>query len=118
MQRAAWEALDQAGEGERLLVPARSAVLVVALSLLATATPADTDDPWESDSKKMTCSQTAWPLTVLGVVGLVVILALRGAVISHNEIYYRNPWWRLLWWASGLSCWSVSVSSDISSWFR
>jgi hypothetical protein len=78
-------------------------VLVVALSLLATATPADTDEPWESDSKKMTCSQTAWPLTVLGVVGLVVILVLRGAAISHNEIYYRNPWWRLLWWASGLS---------------
>ena len=51
-------------------------MLVVALSLLATATPADTDDPWKSDSKQMTCSQTAWPLTVLGVVGLVVILAL------------------------------------------
>jgi hypothetical protein len=36
------------------------------------------------------------------VIGLVVILVLRGAVISHNEIYYRNPWWRLSWWVFGL----------------
>ena len=69
--------------------------------------PADADDPWESDPKT-TCSQTAWPLTGLGVVGLVVTVVLRGAVISRDEIYYRNAWWRLLWWASGL-CLLVGV---------
>ena len=80
---------------------AQSAVLVAALALFASALAADTDDPWGSDPKT-TCWQTAWPLTGLGVVGLVVILVLRGVVISHNEIYYRNPWWRLSWWLFGL----------------
>src|SRR5262249_23832722 len=79
----------------------RSAVLVVALTLFASAMAAEPDDPWESDPKT-TCWQTAWPLTGLGVIGLVVILVLRGAVISRNEIYYRNSWWRLSWWLFGL----------------
>jgi|GEM_PF-6568895 len=80
---------------------ARSTVLAAALALLASAPAADTGDPWGSDPKT-TCWQTAWPLTGLGVVGLVVILVLRGAVISSKEIYYRNPWWRLSWWLFGL----------------
>jgi len=84
---------------------ARMAVLVVALSLLVSATAAAShDDPWESESDpKTTCWHTAWPLTVLGVLGLLVILVQRGAVLSRNEIYYRNPWWRISWWAFGLS---------------
>jgi hypothetical protein len=81
---------------------ARRAVLVVALSLLVSATAADSDDPWEPEPK-ITCGHTAWPLTVLGVLGLLVILVLRGVVISRNEIYYRNPWWRISWWAFGVS---------------
>jgi hypothetical protein len=84
-----------------MMCAARRSALVVALSLLASALAADTDDPWEPDPKT-TCWHTAWPLTGLGVIGLVVILVLRGAVISHNEIYYRNPWWRLSWWVFGL----------------
>src|SRR5712692_10716735 len=83
----------------RLLV---AALGFAALCLLASAAPADIEDAWESEAAT-TCSQNAWTLTGLGAVGIVVILALGGATISHNELYYRNAWWRLSWWASCLS---------------
>ena len=89
---------------------ARRAVLVVTLSLLASALAADTDDPWETDPKT-TCWQTAWPLTGLGVVGLVVILVLRGAVISHNEIYTATPGGAYPGQCSVSACWWASFSS-------
>ena len=88
----------------------RRTLLVAALGfavlcLLASATPADAEESWEPEraERAAACSQNAWTLTGLGAVGIVVILALGGATISRNELYYRNPWWRLAWWASCLS---------------
>jgi len=78
----------------------RRASAIVALSLLTSAATASAE--WESETAT-NCSQNAWTFTILGAIGIVVILALRGATISHNELYYRNPWWRLAWWASCLS---------------
>ena len=78
----------------------RLASLLVAFYLLASAATASAE--WESETAT-NCSQNAWTFTILGAIGIVVILALRGATISHNELYYRNPWWRLAWWASCLS---------------
>jgi hypothetical protein len=75
-------------------------MLLVALSLLASTATAYAE--WESETAT-NCSQNAWTFTILGAIGIVVILALRGATISHNELYYRSPWWRLSWWASCLS---------------
>ena len=80
----------------------RRASVIVALPLLTSAATAYAEEAWEFETAT-TCWQNAWTFTVLGAIGLVVILALRGATISHNELYYRNPWWRLSWWASCLS---------------
>jgi len=81
----------------------RGALVIVVLSLLTSvATTAYVEDAWESE-KAATCLQNAWTFTILGAIGIVVILWLGGANISHNELYYRNPWWRLSWWASWLS---------------
>jgi hypothetical protein len=76
--------------------------LVVAFSLLISVATSYAEEAWESETAA-TCSQNAWTLTVLGAIGVGVILVLGGATISHNELYYRNPWWRLSWWASCLS---------------
>lgn len=80
----------------------RRASVIAVLSLLISAATAYAEEAWESEPATI-CWQNAWTFTVLGAIGLVVILALRGATISHNELYYRNPWWRLSWWASCLS---------------
>jgi hypothetical protein len=78
----------------------RRASVIVALALLTS--PATAYAEWESETAT-NCSQNAWTFTILGAIGIVVILALRGATISRNELYYRNPWWRFAWWASCLS---------------
>ena len=80
----------------------RRAAVLSAFFLLAFTATAYGEEAWESETAT-TCSQNAWTLTGLGVVGIVVILRLGGATISHNELYYRNSWWRLSWWASCLS---------------
>jgi hypothetical protein len=58
----------------------RRASLLAALFLLASAATAYAEEAWESETA-MTCSQNAWTLTGLGVVGIVVILRLGGATI-------------------------------------
>ena len=78
----------------------RRASVIVALSLLAPAATAYAE--WDSETAT-NCSQNAWTFTILGAIGIVVSLALHGTTISRNELYYRNPWWRLAWWASCLS---------------
>ena len=80
----------------------RRASLLVVFCLLIPTTTAYLEEAWESE-KAATCLQNAWTFTVLGAIGIVVILWLGGATISHNELYYRNSWWRLSWWASWLS---------------
>jgi hypothetical protein len=80
----------------------RRIVMRVAFSLLTLVATAYAEEAWESETAG-TCSQNAWTLIGLGAVGIVVILKLGGASISNNEMYYRNPWWRLAWWASCLS---------------
>ena len=79
---------------------ARRTSLLLALSLLTSAATAYAE--WDSETAT-NCSQNAWTFTILGAIGIVVILVLRGVTISHNELYYRNQWWRLAWWASCLS---------------
>lgn len=74
--------------------------MITAFFLLTSATTAYAE--WESETAT-NCSQNAWTFTILGAIGIVVSLALRGTTLSRNELYYRNPWWRLAWWASCLS---------------
>ena len=80
----------------------RRASATVALTLLASAVTGYGEEAWESEAAS-NCWQNGWILTVLGVIGVAVILKLGGATMTPNELYYRNSWWRLSWWASCLS---------------
>jgi hypothetical protein len=55
----------------------------------------------------MTCSKVALALSVLGMVGVGVILSMgvaMGTVILYGgRLYFRSIRWRLFWWASWLS---------------
>src|SRR5262249_24238274 len=76
------------------------ALVMVVLSLLTSvATTAYAEEAWESEAAA-TCLQNAWTFTILGAIGIVVILWLGGANNSHNELCYRNPLWGLSWGAS------------------
>ena len=55
----------------------------------------------------MTCSKVALALSVLGTVGVGVILSMgvaMGTVILYGgRLHFRSIRWRLFWWASWLS---------------
>jgi hypothetical protein len=60
----------------------RRASVIAVLSLLISAATAYAEEAWESEPATI-CWQNAWTFTVLGAIGLVVILALRGATTTN-----------------------------------
>ena len=76
----------------------RRASVIVALPLLTSAATAYAEEAWEPETAT-TCWQNAWTFTVLGAIGLVVILALRGATISHGGAYLGGR--------PVLACWPI-----------
>ena len=67
----------------------RRTSMIVAFSLLISAATAYAEEAWESETAA-TCWQNAWTFTVLGAIGLVVILALRGRP-SHTTSCITVP---------------------------
>jgi len=51
----------------------------------------------------MTCSRVALALSVLGTVGVGVILSIGGMTLYGGRFQFRSIRWRLFWWASWLS---------------
>ena len=51
----------------------------------------------------MTCSRVALALSVLGTVGVGVILSMSVVTIYGGRFQFRSIRWRLFWWASWLS---------------
>lgn len=51
----------------------------------------------------MTCSKVALALSVLGTVGVGVILSMSAMTIYGGRFQFRSRRWRLFWWASWLS---------------
>ena len=51
----------------------------------------------------MTCSKVALALSVLGTVGVGVILSMSAMTIYGGRLQFRSLRWRLFWWASWLS---------------
>jgi len=51
----------------------------------------------------MTCTRIALALSVLGTVGVGMILTLGGVTVYRGRLYFLSVRWRLSWWASWLS---------------
>ena len=51
----------------------------------------------------MTCSKVAFALSVLGTVGVGVILSMDVMTLYEGRFQFRSIRWRLFWWASLLS---------------
>jgi hypothetical protein len=51
----------------------------------------------------MTCTPIALALSLLGTVGVGVILSLGGVTLYGGRVHFRNSRWRLSWWASWAS---------------
>ena len=66
----------------------------------------------------MTCSKVALALSVLGMVGVGVILSLgvaMGTVILYGgRLHFRSIRWRVFWWASWLT---LLVGIALSAFF-
>jgi hypothetical protein len=51
----------------------------------------------------MTCAQSALALSVLGTVGVGVILSMGVVTVYGGRLHFRRIEWRLFWWASWIS---------------
>jgi len=51
----------------------------------------------------MTCSKVALALSVLGTVGVGVIISMSVVSLYGGRFQFRNIRWRLFWWASWFS---------------
>jgi hypothetical protein len=79
----------------------------------------------------MNCSKVALALSVLGMVGVGVLLSMgvaMGSVILYGgRLHFRSIWWRLSWWASclsflvGIALWAFfcgSPANHLAGWFN
>jgi hypothetical protein len=66
------------------------------------------------EGEALTCAQIPLVLSVLGTVGIGVILSMGGVTLYGGRLHFRSIWWRLSWW---VSCVSVLVGIALSTFF-